>query len=134
MAVTKQIYHPYYDWECFQAGMYSDSDSDFELVSEANEILSNPVLFEELGRKMIKTWIKSAEHNLTDCSTNRKSWVGHAACMFSRGIPYRTTVKAWGELTGLQKLEANKVADKLIKEYEEQNRRLYKDMGEKGLF
>ena len=37
-------------------------------------------------------------------------------------------------MTPLARLLANRVADKLIKEYEKQNRKLHKNLGDKGLF
>lgn len=132
MVVIKHKAHPYWDWECFKNGMYRTSNS-LELIEEATCILSNEQIFEQEDIKMINCWKISSEHYLTNHSINRRSWIGQATCCFSRNVPEVLTRIAWGRISELERLKANKIAEKLIKKYEEQNRNLYQSMETEGL-
>ena len=129
-------FKPYWEWEDYQAGMYNSHNLEDEvtLLNLAKDILSDVLYFDREARKMIDCWVNSKNHNLNNKSINRKAWIGQATCCYTQGVPERLTKIAWSELSMMQQFLANKVADKIIKEYEEKNRKIYQDMGIKGLF
>lgn len=117
----KRIYHPYYKWEEYKAGMWStieDKKLEYEKTQEAIAFTGDHELY---GRYMIKVtdiWKYSCEHNLTNLSINRKAWIGHAAACIAIACPEYITRAAWWELTEQQRILANKQADKAIKKWE----------------
>jgi hypothetical protein len=131
-----QVFYHYQEWEDYQAGMYSHDNKDYseELIERAKDLLSDLIEFEKSAREMIFNWHKSASHNLTNKKINRRSWIGQATCCYELGIPEILTRESWSRMTPLARLLANRVATKLIKEYEIKNRELHKNMGETGLF
>lgn len=111
-----QIYHPYTEWEDYKAGMWRKL-----LPSEEPAMLDAAIRFtgdaEEYGSWMMKVareWTIACEHNLTDCSQNRRAWIGHAAACMAIQCPEYITRQAWGFLTKRQQDEANAVADLAI--------------------
>ena len=131
-----QVFYHYLEWEDFQAGMYclEKKDDSEQLIELAKDLLSDPIEFEKVARNMIFDWHKSASHNLTNKKINRRSWIGQATCCYEIGITEILTRESWSRMTPLARLLANRVADKLIKEYEKPNRKLHKNLGDKGLF
>jgi organic radical activating enzyme len=65
---------------------------------------------------------------------NRRAWLGAAACMYKHKCPEYLTRIAWGKLDSQTQFKANTIAEKIIKEYERENSRIHKDMGEPMLF
>ena len=131
----KQIFAKYQDWEDYKAGMYStDYKNEEILVSDSIKMLSNTDLFFHTCIDLIQDWTVSASVNLTNKSCNRKAWLGQAACCYAYNVPEICTRIAWGKLSNEQQIDANIIADKVIRIYENQNRRLYSNMGETLLF
>lgn len=131
----KQYYHKYTDWEDYKNGMYNEVDliKKEELVLKSVELLSDKNLFYSVAKKMIKEWKISAKVNLTNINSNRRSWIGQAACCYNHKCPETLTRIAWGILTEKDRIIANKVADKLIKEYERENRKIHKGLETQGV-
>ena len=131
----KQIYHHFKEWEDYQNGMYDLSNQNEELlINKAKELLSDQDLFFKTSLDVIYNWKKSTDVNLTNKNSNRRSWIGQSACCYAYGVPELLTRVAWGMLTDIQRKEANLTADKIIRIYEEKNRRVHNGMGEEGLF
>ena len=116
----KQFFASYIDWEDYQNGMYADDlpENKDELFNKAIDLLSNPCLFYESAKEMVKNWPISSEHNLTNSNMNRKAWIGQAACCYKFGIPEIITKEAWKNMQDSQRIEANAVANSIINEYE----------------
>lgn len=126
-----RIYHPYQEWEDYKNGMYADVDGNKEdLINDAIKLLSSTNLFFTEGLKMISEWIISAEENLTNADQNRRAWIGQATCCYTFGVPEIITKEAWGLLSEVQRYEANKIADKLIRIYENGHNKLCQNVGE----
>ena len=85
---------------------------------QAAHILSSPDLFREAARNMLRDWTKAAEHNLTDTTGNRLSWIGQATCCHLSNIPEAATRAAWWTLTTAEQTVANRVAAEVIAEWE----------------
>ena len=118
--MIRQKWHPYRLWEDWKAGMWRK-------VSKAEETRPLPIAIEFTGdatlygswmRKVIERWPIACEHNLTDLSQNRKAWIGHAATQMAIDCPEYITRAAWGHLTDLQRIEANRQADHAIRLWE----------------
>jgi hypothetical protein len=130
-----RVYYKYHLWEDYQNGMYNPCDgNEQELVQDAILILTDEKLFLSESLKMINEWVISAEENLSNKDQNRRAWIGQACCCYTFGVPEIVTKKAWGLITDLQRYKANKVADKVISEYESKNRKLHTDVGAEMLF
>lgn len=129
----KQIYAPYTDWEDFKNGMYNEENS-LEMVDLSKLLLEDNCLFYSTLLTLLEKWPIASNVNLTNKNSNRKAWLGHAACSFLHGVPERQTRIAWGEMTIEKKIQANLVAEKVIRIYEEKNRRVHSGVGESMLF
>jgi len=117
-----RIYHPYQEWECYQNGMYSqEKDNDIDLIEKSRNLLSDKDATMEAMTSVILSWKKSCEHYLTDLSSNRRAWLGQAACCFEHGSSEQATCKAWWQLTDEQRFVANAVADSVINEWEQEH-------------
>jgi hypothetical protein len=115
-----QIYHPYWQWEDYKAGMWRKISKEEEL-SILPEIIKFTGNYEDYGAAMfevINHWKYSCEHNLSDMSMNRRAWLGHAACCFKHGYPEYLVREAWNQLSVKQQSLANKMADEAIKAWE----------------
>jgi hypothetical protein len=66
-----------------------------------------------------REWIHAAEVNLTDFGSNRRAWLGQAACCFTHGLPAYVTRLAWNALDPSVQVEANRTAEQVIAEWEE---------------
>ena len=114
----ERIFHHYNKWEDYHAGMYDESkDGRAERVKRAAEILGTPDICRKAMNKVITEWVISTEYNLSNAEINRKAWLGQAACSCYAGIHEDETREAWGLMTEAQRIEANKIAANIIKEW-----------------
>lgn len=131
----KQIYKPYWQWEDYLNGMYETVCNDeTEQQSKAIELLSNCELFYSVGLDMTSKWVVSSEVNLTNNRINRKAWIGQASCNYKFGVVETQTKIAWGLLTETQRIEANNIAEKLIKMYEKKDKAIFGSLAQTLLF
>jgi len=72
-------------------------------------------------RKVIEHWPIASRVNLSDIRSNRRSWLGQAACCIESGIPEHITRMAWNALTNDQKDNANNVAKEVILLWEKEH-------------
>jgi len=116
----KQYFAEYTKWEDFKNGMYCGTATirDEEQIKKAKEILSNPDLFREILVDLIIQWPISTRVNLTNTGTNRRAWLGAAACSFKHEVTEVQTRFAWNELNELQQFEANSIAESIITQFE----------------
>lgn len=113
----KQVYYPFTEWEDYKNGMYATSN-DEKLIKYATNLLCDKVIFYRKAKEMVSEWKISAEVNLTNLSTNRKSWIGQATCCYVHKVPESLTRLAWNSMHVHQQKSANSVAEKIIKEWE----------------
>lgn len=134
-----RIYHPYTEWEDWQAGMWrSVSGSEkIELLRKAIEFTGDAELYGSFMRKVLVEWPIACEHNLTDESQNRKAWIGHAATCMAIDCPEDITRSAWYQLTQQQRDDANQQAQNAIDEWvslhEKKNSAVHQKVGVAGL-
>lgn len=113
----KQYFTNYLEWEDFKNGLWSSVAKDQEKIKiqQAIDILSDP---ESAMKMVVENWPVSSKVNLTDVRSNRKSWLGQAACCIHSGVPEHLTRTAWNGLTEDQKNNANNVAKQIIEQWE----------------
>ncbi|MGZ3694115.1 MAG: hypothetical protein ACXWQO_07935 [Bdellovibrionota bacterium] len=116
----QKVWHPYTAWECFTLGMWNFAESKDRnaLLREAIKFTGNAELYGSWMMKVIVAWPVSCEHHLTDDSSNRRAYIGHAAACLAIQCPEDITRKAWGFLSRYQQDEANHKADLAIAEWE----------------
>lgn len=114
----EQIWHPYWLWE--DSLMYTpfSARKDLVRIQKAIDLLTNPEQFEVVAREMIHAFKFSCEHNLSNSGMNRIAYIGQASCFFKDDIREDETRYAWGYLTEEQRAKANAVAEKILKEWE----------------
>jgi len=119
-----RIYHPYNLWEDVENGILKNGFNELEteeLTEKAKSLLCNSKEFYEVAKKVIENWIYSAEQNLSNTSRNRQAWIGQSSCCYKHKVPEYITKYAWRLMTKEEQDEANKIADKIIKLWEEKN-------------
>ena len=132
----EQIYIEYQKWEDYLSGMYNDNDvidKDKKVINAIN-LLSNPNEFYEVCQLIMNNWKNATDVNLSNKNQNRKAWLGAAACNYKYKVPEYLTRIAWGLLNKNVQDKANKIAEKIILEYERKNKQLHSDLGTKVLF
>lgn len=114
----ERIFHHFTKWEDFHAGMYAENkDGRKQRVARAAEILGTPHVCREAMEKVISEWKIATEYNLSNAEINRKAWLGQAACSCYAGIHEDETREAWGLMTDQQRIEANRIAASIIREW-----------------
>ena len=114
----RRKWHPYTDWEDYQAGMYAVSDNVMDERADSIDLLRNPFGLRDAMADAVLSWPIAAEHNLTDTGSNRRAWLGQAACCLAHGATQFATCSAWWELTDDQRADANAAADYVIAMWE----------------
>jgi hypothetical protein len=114
----RRVYYPYVVWEDYRAGMFRLSDRIVEHEALAYELLTSPDDFRHVISELFRVWPLSTEHNLTATETNRRAWVGAAACCLQHGCTEHTVRTAWHRMTEIEQGRANRVADSMIAEWE----------------
>ena len=116
----ERIYHRYEYWEDYKAGFYNNiSGINKELmINKVVELFSSSELTELYMNKVIQQWKYSSEHNLTNLSLNRIAYLGQGACCIYAGVPSTITMEAWHLVSEENRNNANKIAEKIIKNYE----------------
>jgi hypothetical protein len=134
---VRKVWHPYWDWEDYKAGMWSSvkGKDRATMLRRAIEFTGDAVLYGSFMRRVAAEWPISCEHNLTDSAINRQAWIGHAACCMATGCPEDVTREAWGELTQQQQSEADAQAASAIAGWENarKDRKVHQDVGAQGL-
>ena len=115
-----RIYHPYYKWEETNTNMYGNTKN---LQEESMIVVSH---FRDLRKtqdamlRVISEWKYSCEHNLTNISQNRIAWLVQSSITITYNICREVTMFAWNMLNEEEQENANKIAEKIIKMWEEE--------------
>lgn len=115
--MNKRFYAPYTDWEDFINGMYG-TEVKIDQIEKSRLLLLQP---KNAMLRVISEWPISSKHNLTNAGSNRKSWLGQAACCINHQSTEFETRLAWKELTKDEQAFANECADEVIVIWEQQN-------------
>ena len=85
-----RIFHTFDKWECHKAGFYlngKDGMTGLQCEQAYAEYLSDIPRFIEGLDGVLREWVNSCEHYLTNKAMNRIAWLGQAAMCYSTGIP-----------------------------------------------
>lgn len=124
----KRAFYHYTLWEDFKSGMYetpckideSTGETTEQRIQYAVECLSNAEICRECMQKVVKEWTIATEQVLTDLGHNRKAWLGWCACFMYGGCHDEETRAAWGIMTEENRIKANRIADEVIKQWEQE--------------
>lgn len=114
----RRKWHPYTAWEDYLAGMYGVSDKVMEERASSIDLLRNAAGLRDAMMDAVLAWPIAAEHNLTDTGSNRRAWLGQAACCLAHGATQFATCSAWWELSEDERDAANAAADSVIAQWE----------------
>lgn len=116
-----EFWHPYWNWECVMNGMWDSRRNDRQRIASAKAVLSTPDKCREAMTGAIEQWPISAQQHLSKVHTNRRPWLGQAACAFAVDATEEETRLAWNfHMTREAQDSANDIADELIAEWERQ--------------
>jgi len=139
---VKQLWIPWDQWECIEAGMYETAhcvNHDFEQFKrEYARFLADSERFYLAATSMVAAWPLSCKNFLTNESINRIAWIGQASACYELGLPSAFKSGFW-LLTPAQQAEANNVAALVSRDWvSEHNKaedsRLRGDMDKQMLF
>ena len=125
-------WYPYWMWEDFKNGMFEAFDET--KTGECVVLLSDPVEFWEVSKRLLTEWPIASRENLTNIRCNRRAWIGQASCCLRHGASERTTRAAWAMLSSDEQIEANIVAMRIIDVFTSENRKSHQGVGESMLF
>jgi hypothetical protein len=118
--MAKRFYAPFTEWEDFKNGMFG-KEVKTDQVEASKILLSDSDALLLFMQQVCAEWHISAKHNLTNAGSNRRSWLGQAACCLSHKATEFETRLAWKELSKEQQFSANRSADIAISEWESAN-------------
>lgn len=133
MTKIARVYHPYWEWEEVDAGMWSTVQNPDKYLRMAIQFTGDHKKYGRWMMKVVREWVKSCENALTDRSLNRKASLGHAACAMAIGCPEDITRKAWGYLSDEQRILANREAERAISWWEYNYRKGERISGDVGI-
>lgn len=120
----ERIFHTFEKWECHKAGFYLSNKEGCtadQCEQWYAEFLSDDQKFKDGLDGVLKDWIHSCEHYLTNKAMNRIAWLGQAAMCYSTGVPSKFC-SGFNLLTPEQQERANEIAleylNKWMKKYE----------------
>lgn len=118
--MIKQVYTPYWEWECYKAGMWNKVGKEEEviMIDKAISFTGNHIEYGEAMKDVVFKWNKTMVNHLTNKSINRRAFLGHCAVYYKLQIPEYIVRKAWKSLTDKQRILADSVANKTIKNWE----------------
>jgi hypothetical protein len=116
----KQVFTPYYKWECYKSGMWFkvNKSKEIEMLRTAVEFTGNHILYGKAMREVVYLWENSMVNFLTNKNINRRAYLGHCAVCYKLKIPEYIVRSAWKSLSNNQRILADKVAEETIKEWE----------------
>jgi len=116
----KQVYIPYYKWECYKNGMWFkvDKSTEIKMLELAIKFIGNYLQYGKAMSEVVYIWENTMKNHLTNKSINRRAFLGHCAVFYKHQIPEYIVRKAWKHLTNKQQALADNVAEKTIKEWE----------------
>ena len=88
------------------------------LIDKAFDLLNEPDAFEIACKQVTADWPNSSLQNLSSRGSNRKAWLGWAACYVACNSTEYTTRQAWRMLSEEQKDAANLTVHNVIERWE----------------
>lgn len=116
----KQVYKPYWLWECYKSGMWNKVSVNEEkrMLRDAITFTGNHILYGKSMKEVAYSWHNTMENHLTNKSINRRAFLGHCAVFYKHQIPEYIVRKAWKHLSKKQQVLADNIAEQTIKDWE----------------
>lgn len=95
-----------------------DKITETKMLVKAIEFTGDHVLYGKAMGEVIYKWENTMKNHLTNISLNRRAFLGHCAVFYKLQIPEYIVRLAWKELTEKQRILADNIAEKTIKEWE----------------
>ena len=130
----KQEFIHYLKWECYQNKMWSkvDKETEKQMLDVAISFTGDHILYGQAMKEVSEKWKNSMINFLTNKSINRKAYLGHCAVCYKLNIPEYIVRMAWKQLTEKQRIMADYVAEKTIKEWEIEHKQRLWSMSKHG--
>ena len=114
-------WHPYWNWECYQDGMWQQRRNQLNKVQQAAKLLSTKDGCLNAMQKAIEQYPISAQQHLSK-GYGKRPWMGQAACLVELGASEEETRIAWNfYMTKEAQDIANVIADGVIAHWEQNN-------------
>lgn len=108
-----EIWFPFDQLEEADSAMWRNVNKRTTWLQLAQIFTGNAELYGEWMLRVIESWPKSCQHNLTK-GGDKRPWIGHAAVALAINCPEDIVRAAWGGLTKEQQDAANKKAEEAI--------------------
>ena len=105
-------------WEEMAHNMWGEVEDRQSWLQRAIDFTGDHQRYGHYMRRVTREWPISCENALTDDGTNRKAWIGHAACALAMRCPEDIVRQAWGVLTDEQRFLANEEARRAVAAWE----------------
>lgn len=112
----KTIWHPWSEWECYEAGMYDGQAVTLDDKAAYSQFLSDIPRFRAAMDRVVSEWPISCEHFLTKRGFNRIAWLGQAAMCIDAGVSRRHR-SGYMLLDSSQQQAANDAAERVLNEW-----------------
>lgn len=116
----ERIYHGWDKWEDHKNGFYNNISgaNKQEMIDKVIELFTDPEKTKEYMLKVVKEWVYSCQHNLTNESMNKIAYIGQGACCLYAGVPSTVTMEAWSKVPRKYQEIADNIADEVLKVWE----------------
>lgn len=115
--MNKRFYAAYTEWEDFKKGMFSKEVRP-EYIDKSTELMKD---IKSAMQRVVDEWPITTKHNLSNGNSNRKSWLGQAACCINHGSSEMETRLCWRLLPKEIQQSANEAANEVINEWDIKN-------------
>ena len=95
---SNEIWHPFHELEEANSAMWGNVNHRTTWMQLAEIFTGNAEVYGEFMLRVIESWPKSCEHNLTK-GGDKRPWVGHAAVALAINCPEDIVRAAWGNLS-----------------------------------
>lgn len=96
-------------------------DKEIDYIDKSVCLLSDSDKCLKAMKRVVNEWTISTRVNFTNIDSNRRAWLGQAACYIEVGTPEHLTRTAWGIMDSESQNMANRIAETVIKEWETDN-------------
>ena len=116
----KNVYVPYWKWECYKNGMWNKVNikDEIKMLDLSIEFMRDHILYGKAMKDVVFKWENTMENHLTNKSINRRAFLGQCAVFYRHQIPEYIVRKGWKHLTNKQQILADNIAEQTIKEWE----------------
>jgi len=117
---SEEVWYPFDQLEEYDSAMWKNVNQRTTWLQLAQVFTGNAELYGEWMLRVVESWPKSCQHNLSK-SGDKRPWIGHAAVAIAINCPEDIVRAAWANLTQTQQDAANKKAEEAIEIWRKKN-------------